>query len=362
MHYSTKIRIGNRQISRDQPSYFIADLAANHDGDIDRAKDLIRLARESGADAVKFQHFLAEKIVSDYGFTHLTSKIGHQSSWKKSVFDTYRDYQCPRDWTKELVDTARHYAIDLFTTPYDTAAVDAFADIVPAFKIGSGDITWTEFIEYIAQKNKPVLLATGASSMMDVERAVDAVLHHTGEIALMQCNTNYTGSRENFRHINLNVLKTYANRYPGMVLGLSDHTPGHVTVLGAIALGARVIEKHFTDDNAREGPDHAFSMDPVSWRAMVEAARDLEAALGSGKKVVEGNETDTLVIQRRCIRAAHDLTAGSLLARSDLDVLRPSVNGAIQPCDLMHTVGKRIVVDKKYGQEILPADIEGFTK
>jgi N-acetylneuraminate synthase len=360
MHYSTKICINNRQISLDLPTYFIADLAANHDGDIDRAKELIRLAKESGADAVKFQHFLAEKIVSDYGFSHLTKKIGHQSSWKKTVFDTYRDYQCPREWTHELVDTARKCEIDFFTTPYDTTAVDTFADIVPAFKIGSGDITWIEFIEYVAQKNIPVLLATGAATMEDVNRAVDAVTRHTGEIGLMQCNTNYTGNRDNFRYINLNVLKTYAKRYPGMVLGLSDHTPGHTTVLGAIALGARLIEKHFTDDNSREGPDHAFSMNPRSWEAMIEAAQDLESALGNGKKTIEGNETDTYVIQRRCLRAAHEIKAGTVISRNDVDVLRPSVNGAIQPYDLEKVLGRRIVVQKKRGQEFQPSDIEGY--
>ena len=150
------------------------------------------------------------------------------------------------------------------TTPYDYAAVDGVDCYVPAYKIGSGDITWTQFIEYVAKKAKPVLLATGAANIEDVIRAVECVIGNNKDIVLMQCNTNYTGSFDNLKYVNLNVLKFYANLYPGMVLGLSDHTPGHTTVLGAIALGARVIEKHFTDDNDRIGPDHAFSMNPIT--------------------------------------------------------------------------------------------------
>ena len=135
----------------------------------------------------------------------------------------------------------------------------------------------------------------------------------------MQCNTNYTGSLENFKYIQLNVLKTYRAMYPDMVLGLSDHTPGHATVLGAVALGARMIEKHFTDDINREGPDHAFSMDPHTWREMVNRTRELENALGNGVKKVEENESQTVILQRRSIRLVRDLKEGSLLNANDLE-------------------------------------------
>jgi N-acetylneuraminate synthase len=359
MEYDTVITINGRKIGQDKPTYFIADIASNHDGDLERAKSLIRLAQESGADAVKFQHFLAEEIVSDYGFSHLPV-MAHQKGWKKPVFQIYQEYECPRDWTETLMKEAGLAGIDFFTTPYDREAVEIFAPLVPAFKIGSGDITWTEFLEYIAGKGKPLLLATGASTMEDVERAVGAVLSHTRSLALLQCNTNYTGDRRNFRYVNLNVLKTFALRYPGMVLGLSDHTPGHTAVLGAIALGARIVEKHFTDDNNRDGPDHAFSMNPVTWRAMIEAARDLEAALGSGEKVVEENEADTIVVQRRCIRSARPLPAGTVIGRSDLAILRPSVNGAARPYEAGQIIGKRLVQGKAAGEEISLSDMEAF--
>ena len=152
------------------------------------------------------------------------------------------------------------------TTPYDIEAVDMFRDIVPAYKIGSGDITFHEEVEHIAKTGKPVLLATGAATMAEVEAAADLVLRHNRQLCLMQCNTNYTGSPENFKYVNLHVLQTLAARWPGMVLGFSDHNPGHFAVLGAAALGPRETEKHFTDDNSRQGPTTPTALHPVHWR------------------------------------------------------------------------------------------------
>jgi N-acetylneuraminate synthase len=144
-------------------------------------------------------------------------------------------------------------------------------------------------IEAMARYRLPILIATGAASIEEVKRAIAAARRHEDRIVVMQCNTNYTVSLENFRHIALNVLKTYAREFPDTVLGLSDHTPGCATVLGAVTLGARVIEKHFTDDRGREGPDHAFSMDPADWREMVERTRELESALGTEEKRIMEN-------------------------------------------------------------------------
>jgi sialic acid synthase SpsE len=358
MEYNKKITINNKEISIKSPTYFIADIAANHDGDLNRAKDLIWLSKESGADAVKFQHFKAEKIVSDYGFKKLEKTLSHQSFWKKTVFEIYKQYECNRDWTEELIKTAKKADIDLFTSPYDTEAVDMLDKYLPAYKIGSGDITLIKLIEYISKKNKPVLLATGASSMQDVERAVDTILTYNKQIALMQCNTNYTASIENFKYINLNVLKTFSEKYPGMILGLSDHTQDYSTVLGAIALGARIIEKHFTDDNHREGPDHAFAMNPISWEKMVHHAREIEAALGTGIKKVEDNEKQTVVVQRRCIRIKTNLSKEAILKKEDLECLRPAPENSIPPYELENIIGKTLSVSKEAGDAIYLKDLE----
>jgi sialic acid synthase SpsE len=176
-------------------------------------------------------------------------------------------------------------------------------------------------------------------------------------LVLMQCNTNYEGSTLNINHVNLRVLSQFAIDFPTVTLGLSDHTPGHITVLGAVALGARVIEKHFTDDTSRSGPDHAFSMDPRTWSEMVEATRLLESALGTGEKVVEANEQETVVLQRRCVRAARDLKAGELLTRDDFDVLRPAPTEAIAAHEVESVPGRRLVRDVLKGQELTWSDV-----
>ena len=358
MQADSSILIGKRRLAADAPSYFIADIAANHDGSLQRAQDLIWLAREAGADCAKFQHFKAEKIVSDRGFRALGAQQGHQARWSRPVFDVYRQYELNREWNATLAATARQAGIDFMTTPYDDEAVDSVDALVPAWKIGSGDITWPSFIARVARTGKPVLLATGASNLADVDRAVAAVLAVHPRLVLMQCNTNYTGSLENFRFINLRVLHTYARRYPGVLLGLSDHSPGHAAVLGAIAMGARAIEKHFTDDNSRDGPDHAFAMNPRTWKEMVERSRELEAALGDGVKRVEDNEAETAVLQQRCVRTVRALPAGHRLTQSDLEVLRPAPPGALRPWQLPLALGSCLREPLQAGDAVLERHLQ----
>lgn len=352
-----EIRIGNHAIGNDHPTYFIADIAANHDGSLERAKLLIRMAKEAGADAAKFQNFQAPKIVSDYGFKSMGGQVSHQAKWKKSVFEVYKDASVPFGWTPELKAECDKVGIDYFSSPYDFESIDYLDPYVPAYKIGSGDINWPEALEYMARKGKPVLLATGASDIGDVQRAVHILLRINPNLVLMQCNTNYTASLENFSHLHLRVLATYHSMYPDLILGLSDHTPGHASVLGAVTLGARVIEKHFTDDNLREGPDHAFAMNPKSWAEMVVNTRQLEHALGSGDKFIAENEKQTVFLQRRCVRAARDLKAGEVISRDMLDVLRPVAPGAILPFELDAVIGTRVLSDLPAGKEICWTDL-----
>jgi N-acetylneuraminate synthase len=345
-----RIKIGNRWIGDTEPTYFIADIAANHDGKLERAKDLIRLAKNAGANAAKFQNFRAPKIVSKYGFENLGSQFSHQTKWRKPVFEVYSEASLPWEWTQQLKSYCDNVGLDFLSTPYDLEAVDMLDPYVPAFKIGSGDITWPEIIEKIAGKNKPVLLSTGASDIGDVVRAVRTILPINPNLVLLQCNTNYEADVENFSHIHLRVLLTYGSMFPEAVLGLSDHTSGHTTVLGAVALGAKVVEKHFTDDNSREGPDHAFSMTPETWRAMVECTRELEKALGSTAKFVAENEQETVIIQRRCLRAARDFETGRVLTGRDIDVLRPAPLDSIFPYELPKVVGRRLRKPMRAGE------------
>lgn len=351
------IKIGKHIIGENNPTYFIADIAANHDGDIERAKSLIKLAKESGADAVKFQHHDVKKYVSDYGFKNLGGKFSHQSKWNKSIFEVYKDAEVPRSWTDELKEYCIQLDVTFFTTPYDLETVDYIDDFVPAFKIGSGDVAWHAMLKKIANTNKPVLFATGASTMQEVINAVNILTSINKNVILMQCNTNYTGKDENFKYINLNVLKTYKTLFPDIILGLSDHTHGGVTVLGSVALGAKVIEKHFTDDTTRKGPDHPFSMDPTSWRKMVDDTRLLESAMGSNVKKVEDNEKETVILQRRAIRLVVNKQEGEVINLEDIQFQRPCPDDAISVNDFSQIIGKKLSRRKDNGDCIRKEDI-----
>jgi N-acetylneuraminate synthase len=355
---ANKFQIDGVAIGVGEPTYFIADIAANHDGSLNRAKELIWLAKEAGANAAKFQHFKAEKIVSDYGFSNLDDSESHQAGWKKSVVKTYEDASIPTEWTFELHKTCIDAGITFLSTPYDFDSVDHIDEYVSAYKIGSGDIDWLELIEYISKKNKPIVFATGASSFEETERIVNILERNKNSFAVLQCNTNYTANLENYSYINLRVIELYKESWPELVVGLSDHSRGLAAVLGAVSLGAKIIERHFTDDIGREGPDHKFATTPSEWALMVEEVRRLELALGFKQKMVCENEKISAVVQRRCVRANIDLKAGAKLKRADLSVLRPAIHNAVLPNEIGQIIGKVIKHDVGIGKEIMWSDIE----
>jgi sialic acid synthase SpsE len=336
------IKFNNKIINENSQTYFIADIAANHDGSLARAKKLIRLAAKNGANAAKFQHFRAETFISQSGFEKI-GKITHQKKWKKSVFEVYKDASINLAWNTHLYKECQKYKIDFLTSPYDLKYVDLINKFLPAYKIGSGDITWKEIIIKIAKKKKPIILASGASNLKEVVDAINLISKYNKKIILMQCNTNYTNSKENFKYINLNVLNQYKSIFKKKILlGLSDHTQGYETVLGAVALGARVIEKHFTDNNNGHGPDHKFSMNPALWKKMVVATRNLEKSLGSGKKIVEKNEKQSRIIQRRGAWANKNLSAGTKLKKNMINFLRPCPKDSISIFELDKFLEKEI--------------------
>lgn len=351
------LKIGNKKIGIKHPTYFIADIGANHDGSLARAKKLIRLAKFSGADAAKFQHFSAKTIVSDVGFRKLRNIKSHQSRWKKSVFSVYQAASVNKKWTKVLKKYCNKIGIEFMTSPYSLEIVDEINAHVKAIKIGSGDITWIDIVKKIAKKKKVGIIATGASNLSEVEKAVQEYIKINKSLVLMQCNTNYTGDKKNINFVNLNVLKQYRKKFPKIILGLSDHTFGHSSVLGAVALGARVVEKHFTDNNNRIGPDHFFAMNPVTWKKMVNATRELESALGDGLKKIEKNETTTAVVQRRSIRANQKLKKGTIVKESMLDFLRPCPKDALRPSDKKLILNKKLKKNLQYHDIIKSSDV-----
>lgn len=322
LHFNTDIKIGDRVIGLDQPTYFIAEIGGNFDGSLDKAKRLIDAAKESGADCAKFQTFTAETIVSEGGFSKMQLH-GVHGSWGRTVSEVFKDVEFPIEWHREIADYCRNIGIDFSTSPYFREAVDLCADMkLPFIKIGSGEITWLEMIEYTANKGIPIMLATGDATMAEIDEAVRTI-EKTGnkDLVLMQCITNYPSKIES---ANVNVLKTYQDAF-GCLTGYSDHSPGHVVALASVVLGARVIEKHFTLNKKDKGPDHPHSMEPDEFRFMVDSVREVEKAMGSTRKEVVEEESETVFVQRRCLYAKRDLQKGQIISPDDIDVLRPAL-------------------------------------
>lgn len=304
---------------------FVAEIGSNHEGILSRAHDLILLAARSGAAVVKFQHFHAASLTPVQA-----QRLAHQTAWKVTPYEMYQQAEVPWSWTPQLVQWCRDAGVEFLSSPYSTAAVEHLDPFVQRWKIGSGEITHRALLEAVGYTKKPVLLGTGASHMGEVLDAA-TVLRDAGcpHLTLMQCTTNYSGDHQNVDHANLRVLETY--REYADAIGLSDHTISLPVALGAVALGATVIERHFTDDRARNGADHPFAMNPAMWLQMVDATRELERALGDSLKIVTPAETESRQAQRRCWRAARPLKSGTVLTKEDVVALRPCPPYGISP-------------------------------
>ena len=321
-YFSKTIKIGNKFIGENRPAFFIADIGANFDNSLEKAKRLALAAKEAGADVVKFQTFKAKKIVSGKGFSSMKLK-GIHGSWSKPVDQVFREAQFPREWHKDLDIYCKKIGAIFTSSAYDYESIDLLESLgVPFYKIGSGDITWHEILDYTAKKGKPVILSTGASTLAEVAEAVQVIMD-TGNrnLVLLQCITNYPSKIES---ANINVLKTYQNTF-GTIVGYSDHSPGDVVVSGAVAVGAKVIEKHFTLDKTDSGPDHPHSMNPAEFKEMVERVRALEAAMGSSHKTVVAEEAETVIVQRRGLYLKRSLKKGQIIKQADIIELRPAL-------------------------------------
>ena len=331
-------------------TYFIAEIGSNFDGSLSRAKELIRLASQCGANAAKFQHYTANTLVSSQGFESLDNN-SHQAKWKDSVFETYDKASLDVDWTEELYQCCKNHNLDFLTSPYSKDLLEKTIKYVPFVKIGSGDISDIDFLKYASSFGKPVALATGASSMTDVERAVEA-LDSCVPICLMQCNTNYESIDDHDQYQNISVLTTYKQKWPNLFLGLSCHMKTDLTVTTAVALGANVIEKHFTDDNTRIGPDHGFALSPDEFKNMVANVRVVERILGDGVKKIEPNELSSYPAQRRGIVAARDLKPGHILEKDDLIFLRPYTKTSFHPYESTKIIGHALTQQVKKFQPL----------
>ena len=338
-----KIRIGNKWIGGGEPCFIIAEAGINHNGDVNLAKKLIDVAEEAGADAVKFQTFNAEAVV-----TRGAEKATYQKAATgadESQLEMVKKLELTEKDFTELYGYAQERGIIFLSSPFDQASVDILDNLgVPAFKIPSGEITNFPLLRYIAGKKKPLIFSTGMSTLGEVEEAL-GVLRKEGarEIVLLHCVSSYPAKAVD---MNLKVMETlrYAFRLP---VGLSDHTLGIAVPIAAVALGACIIEKHFTLDRSLPGPDHKASLEPGELQEMVGAIRDVEAAMGDGVKRLTKDEQETRKVARRRLVARADIPGGATITEEMLDIKRSKlgIEAKHMPIVIGRKAGKSITRD-----------------
>lgn len=322
-----------------RPIFIIAEAGVNHNGSLEMALRLIDAAREAGADAVKFQTFRAENLATSSA--HKAAYQERTTSSSESQFQMLKRLELDADAHKKLIEHCCQVGIQFLSSPFDIESADLLEELsLPVYKIPSGEVTNVPYVRHIGAKGKPVILSTGMCTLGEVEDAVN-VLRDSGanDITLLHCVTEYPAP---FDEINLRAIHTMQTAF-GLPVGYSDHTPGIEIPIAAAALGAVVIEKHFTLDRNLPGPDHAASLEPAELKQMIDAIRHVEAALGSGMKAPAKCEIPNMSVARKSVVAARSLTAGHKLQADDLAIKRPG-NG-IQPRQLGDLAGRTLGCD-----------------
>jgi len=314
-----KLNIGGRLVGPGEPVFIVAEAGVNHNGNLSMARELVDEAKRAGADAVKFQTFTAESLVNPG-----TAKADYQKradSQDESQLEMIKRLELSFEDFRKLSEYCRDREVLFLSTPFDFESADFLNQLdVPAFKISSGDLTNHPLLEFVAAKGRPVILSTGMSDLSEVGEAVD-VVRSTGNdrLALLQCVTNYPADALD---VNLHAMKTLEDTFQ-VPVGYSDHTEGIEISLAATALGATIIEKHFTLDRHLPGPDHAASLEPDELKKMVEGIRKVEAALGDGIKKPATSEAANALVARRSIVAAREIRAGTTLTSDAVTFRRP---------------------------------------
>ena len=344
--------VDGRVIARDGPAYVIAEIGHNHQGDLEKAKALVRSARECGADAAKLQ-----KRDNSSLYTRALYEAPYDN--EHSFGRTYGEHREALELTAaawlELREFSREEGITLFGTVFDEPSADFLGELaMPAFKIASGDLTNTPLLRHVAALGRPIFLSTGGGTMEDVERAVDTILPINDQLCVMQCTASYPCEVE---ELNLAVIETYRERFGDLVVGLSDHQSGIAMSLVGYMLGARVIEKHFTLNHAWKGSDHAFSLMPEGLRRLVRDLHRIPDAVGDGAKRPLPSEERPLEKMGKKLVAAHDLPAGHVLVPGDLAARSPA-DGGLPPYELDELLGRRVARPLAIEQAVAREDVE----
>lgn len=340
------IRIKNSFIGDNFPCFIIAEAGVNHNGDIKLAKELVDKAVEAGVDAVKFQTFKTEKLVT--GYANMAKYQKDNIGKEDTQFNMLKKLELSYNEFRELKNYCDDKGIIFMSTPFDFESADFLNSIgVEIFKISSGDLTNIPMLEYIAKFNKPMILSSGMAVLGEIEDALIALRStDMDKIAVLHCTSNYPAALES---VNLKAMNTIKNTFK-VVGGYSDHTEGITIPIAAAALGADIIEKHFTLDKSMEGPDHKASLDPDELKRMVEEVRKVEISLGNGIKILSKSEIDTMKVARKSIVASRDIKQGEIICLEDLDYKRPG-NG-LSSKYYKELLGKRAKVDIKVDEQI----------
>ena len=339
-----KIRIGNKKIGEGYPCFIVAEIGMNHNGDVELAKKIIKSAFSCGVDAVKFQIFTAERLVTKNAKTYGAVK-DHLPRCQQEM---YKKYELKEEEYKRLKKCCDEFGLNFFASVFDEENADMLERVgTCAYKIASCDITHIPLIEHIAKKGKPIILSTGMSTLGEVKEAVDAIISKGNkQIVLTHCISSYPAKIEGS---NLKSINTLEKEF-GFIVGYSDHTSGWLSDIAAVALGAKVIEKHFTIDKKLQGVDHHLSMNPKEMKELVKNVRIVEKGLGNGKKNATKAEIETRKLARRSIIARIDIPRGAVITKEMLVIKRPGTG--ITPKDI-HKVIKKKAVRKIKQDEIL---------
>lgn len=344
------MRLGDREIGIKAPCFIIAEAGVNHNGDIKLAKKLIDAAAKAKADAVKFQTFVAERLV-----TKDARKADYQKKAKESndQFSMLKKLELSEKDHKTLKRYANAKGLIFLSTPFDFESADFLESIgIQLYKLSSGEVTNLPFLEYIGKKGKPIILSTGMATLDEVNKAVNTISKAgKSELALLQCNTAYPTPPEDANIKAMIKLHDFAN-----IIGYSDHTMGIYAPIAAVALGAKIIEKHFTLDKKMEGPDHKASIEPEELKEMVRAIRIVEKMLGSGKKSPSGSERKNIGIVRKRIIAKKVIKPGERITADHLDFKR-SAKG-IDASNVIDIIGKRSKKEIKKEEAVLSEYVE----
>lgn len=335
------MKIGSRVIGDGQPSYIIAEMSANHAGDITRAKEIIYAAKEAGADCIKIQTYTPDTITLNCNNKYFHIDTG---TWGgESLYSLYKKAYTPWEWQAELYETAKKIGIDFFSTPFDKTSVDFLEEIgVKFYKIASFELVDIPLIQYVASKGKPIIMSVGMGSIGEIEEAVRIVKKAGCPLALLKCSSAYPAIPDS---MNLRTIPNMKEVF-GVPVGLSDHSMGSVAAVTAVALGANIIEKHFCISREIENPDASFSMEPKEFADMVKDIRDAERALGKICYDVTQQEMENRKF-RKSIFVAKDIKKGERITADNIKVVRPGYG--IAPKFYEYVIGQVAVCDMEYG-------------